>query len=125
MRADLAGEGIVFLAEGMTGSVRYRGDRAPGVIRYGATEATAGALVVTRKRLLVWLTRGDQRGKHVDVPLRGGRPLGTSVHAEPGRLILGYDPAEFHPDRSGHVEAHLKTPQASHLATLLAGGETC
>lgn len=121
LRADLTGEGIVYLAEGLTGSVRYRGYRAPGSVRYGATDATAGALVVTRRRLVVWLTRGEQKGKHIDVPLRNGKPMGVSVRAEADRLVLGYDPAAFHPDRSGQVEVHFKTPDAPRIAALLGG----
>lgn len=122
VRADLTGEGIVYLAEGLTGSVRYRGYHAPGVVRLGAIDATAGALVITRRRLLVWLTSGEQKGKHVDVPLHNGRPTGISVRAEPSRLILGYDPSTFHADRRGHVEVQFKTLEAQRIAALLGGG---
>ncbi|MEV0066304.1 hypothetical protein [Amycolatopsis sp. NPDC050768] len=119
MRAELRGEGVVYLAEGLTGSVRCRGYRAPGVWRFGAVDATAGALAVTHRRLLVWLTSGDQKGKHIDVPLREGRPFGVTVRAEERRLVLGYEPATFHADRSGHVEVRFKTAEAPRIAALL------
>ncbi|MCR6486759.1 hypothetical protein M8542_28420 [Amycolatopsis sp. OK19-0408] len=120
-RARLTAEGLVHLAEELPGSVRYRGYRAPGTRRSGAVDATTGALVITRQRLVVWLSAGEQKGKHIDVPLRGGRPEGIAVRAEGGRIILGYDPARFHPDRSGHVEVHLRTPDAARIAALLGG----
>ncbi|WP_326565138.1 hypothetical protein VSH64_25180 [Amycolatopsis rhabdoformis] len=122
VRTTMQAEGIEYLAEGLTGSVRYHAYRAPGVRRFGAVDATAGAVVVTRRRLLVWLTRGEQKGKHLDVPLRDGQPFGVTVRVEGGRLILGYEPAAFHADRSGRVELRLKTPEAARIAVLLGAG---
>ncbi|MGW4485306.1 hypothetical protein ACWEOE_15890 [Amycolatopsis sp. NPDC004368] len=85
-------------------------------------DATAGALVVTRQRLLVWLTAGEQKGKHIDVPLRAGRPFGVAVLAQERRLVLGYEPGTFHADRGGHVEVRFKTAEAPRIAALLGAG---
>ncbi|WP_432845740.1 hypothetical protein ACQPXB_33830 [Amycolatopsis sp. CA-161197] len=119
VRAEVQGEGVVYLAEGLTGSVRYHGYRAPGVWRFGAVDSTAGALVVTRRRLLVWLTGGEQKGRHLDVPLREGRPFGVTVRVGERRLVLGYEPATFHADRSGRVEVRFRSAEAPRIAALL------
>lgn len=53
------------------------------------------------------------------VPLREGRPFGVTVRAEERRLVLGYEPATFHADRTGHVEVRFKTAEAPRIAALL------
>ncbi|MBB5790579.1 hypothetical protein [Jiangella mangrovi] len=119
LRAELAAEGILFAEEGLTGSVRcwdYRDERRR---RSTEIEGTAGAIVLTRGRLVVWTSRGPGRGKHIDVSLRAGKPTGIDVRAEPRRIVFGYHPGDFHPGRSGRFEVHLKTPSALELAARL------
>ncbi|MEV6899024.1 hypothetical protein [Amycolatopsis sp. NPDC051372] len=53
------------------------------------------------------------------LPLREGRPFGVTVRAEERRLVLGYEPATFHADRTGHVEVRFKTAVAPRIAALL------
>lgn len=119
LRQELAAEGVVFAEEGLAGSVRYRDYRDHRMNLGNEIEGTAGAIVLTAGRLVVWISRGPHRGKHIDVPLSDGRPAGIDVRAELGRIVFGYDPGRFHPDRSGRVEVHLKTPSAPELAQRL------
>jgi hypothetical protein len=119
LRGELAAEGIVFAEEGLTGSVRYHDYRDARQRLHNEIEGTAGAILLTPGRLVVWTSRSPHRGKHIDVPLRDGRPAGIDVRAEPRRIVFGYDPGRFHADRSGRVEVHLKTPSAADLAARL------
>jgi hypothetical protein len=119
LRSELAAEGIVFLAEDLGGSIRYRDYRAPGLRLKGDIIGTAGVIVLTSRRLVVWLSRGPQKGKHIDVPLVHGHPERVTVTGDAERVVFGYDPAVFHPDRSGQVEVRLKTPSAAQLVRQL------
>ncbi|PZF79443.1 hypothetical protein [Jiangella anatolica] len=118
LRRELAAEGIVFVEEGLTGSVReFRSARHE---RANEIEGTAGAIVLTPGRLVVWTSRGPHRGKHIDVPLRDGRPMGVDVRADPPeRIVFGYEPGRPHPGGPGRIEVHLKTPSAAGLALRL------
>lgn len=58
----------------MAGSVRYRDYRDSRMRLGNEIEGTAGAIVLTSGRLVVWISRGPHRGKHIDVPLHDGHP---------------------------------------------------
>jgi hypothetical protein len=61
------------------------------------------------------------RAKHVDVPL--SHPLRAAIEVSldpPDRVRFAYDAAAFGPSQSGQVEVRLRTPQAAHIADLLA-----
>jgi hypothetical protein len=54
LRAELEAEGIVLLEEDLRGTITYRNYRAPGR-RYGLRKARiAGAIAVTRQRVVAW-----------------------------------------------------------------------
>ena len=80
-------------------------------------EAISGAIALTASRLVVW----TGRSKHIDVPLN--HPLRAAIEVSydpPDRVRFAYDAAAFGPSRSGQVEVRLRTPQAAHIADLLA-----
>jgi hypothetical protein len=117
LRAALTAEGLVLLEENLTGSITYRNYRAPGQRSSLKKEAISGAIAVTASRLVVW----TGRSKHIDVPLN--HPLRAAIEVSydpPDRVRFAYDAAAFGPSRSGQVEVRLRTPQAAHIADLLA-----
>jgi hypothetical protein len=115
LRSSLEPEGISFLAEGLTGSVNYRNYRAPGK-RYGvAKQGTAGAIAISGKRLVVWVSRGA----YIDIPLA---MVGSAVQAssdQPNQVSFRYEAGQFRPETSGKVEIRLNTPQAAQIMNLL------
>jgi hypothetical protein len=118
LRSELQAEGIVLLDEGLGGSITYRNYRAPREYAKWRKTATAGAIAVTPRRLVVWAGRG----KHIDVPLVNGRPSRIAVRVEPpDRVVFGYDASAFSDNRSGTVEVRLRTAQAARVAQLLGG----
>ena len=65
LRAELDAEGVVLLEEDLRGTVTYRNYRAPGK-RYGIRKTRiAGAIAVTRQRVVAW----GMGGRQIDVPL--------------------------------------------------------
>lgn len=122
LRSELqAAEPQVF-EEGLTGSIVYRNYREPGFKAGVQKNGAAGAIVITGDRLVVWISRGRNAGRHIDVPIENGRPAGVEVSSEgPDRVSFSYDPSVFHPDRSGSVEVRLKTQSAPLIAQRLRG----
>jgi hypothetical protein len=116
LRAELAAGDIVLLEEGLTGSVTYRGYRAPGERSSWRKEAAAGAIALTGDRLVVWAGRF----RHIDVPLAHPVRATIEVRADrPDRVCFAYDAGATNPDRSGRVEVRLRTPRAEHIVRLL------
>ena len=116
LRAALAAEGPLFMAEELTGSITYRNYRAPGQYSGLRKQATSGAIAVTPQRLVVWAGRG----KNIDVPLDD--PLRAAINVtldKPDRICFAYDAGRFSSDRSGTVEVRLRTVQAPQVADLL------
>jgi hypothetical protein len=118
LRAQLAGEDVVVLEEGLTGSVTYRRYRAPRQWSNWRKDAVSGAIVITGRRLLVWAGRF----RHIDVPLNHPVRATIEITADrPDRVCFAYDAGTTNPDRSGSVEVRLRTPQATRIAHLLNG----
>lgn len=115
LRSSLEAEGITFLAEGLTGSITYRNYKAPGK-RYGvAKQGTAGAVAISSKRLVVWVSRGG----YIDIPLS---MVGSAVRAssdKPNQVSFRYEAGQFRPETSGKVEIRLSTPQSAQIMNLL------
>ena len=115
LRSSLEPEGINFLAEGLTGSINYRNYRAPGK-RYGvAKQGTAGAIAISSRRLVVWVSRGG----YIDIPLT---MVGSAVRAssdKPDQVSFRYEAGQFRPETSGKVEIRLKTTQAAQIMNML------
>ncbi len=116
LRAALTSEGLLFLEEGLAGSITYRNYRAPGSRSSHRKEATSGAIAVTTQRLVIWAGGG----KNIDIPLNHPLRAALKVSIEqPGRICFSYDAGRFRPDRSGTIEVRLRTPQPARVVDLL------
>ena len=116
VRDQLAGEDVLLLAEGLTGTITFRKYRAPGKRSRLKKVGVAGAVCVTDRRLLVW----GARGKLVDVPFDDERFGSIAVEAEePDKVLFAWEASLFHDNRSGRVEVRLHPVQADHLVELL------
>ena len=119
LRAELIGEGVLFLEEGLPGSITYRNYRRP---RYRAglgKRAIAGAIAVTPRRFVVWTVPGEM------IDIADGHPLRAAISVrveKPGQLCFSYRAEMLRPDRSGTVEVRLRTGQASQVDALLTIG---
>jgi hypothetical protein len=116
LRAALTAEGLLFLEEGLAGSITYRSYRAPGRRSNLRKEATSGTIAVTTQRLVIWAGGG----KNIDIPLNHPFRAALKVNIEqPGGICFSYDAGRFRRDRSGTVEVRLRTAQAARVADLL------
>ncbi|OLF17279.1 hypothetical protein BU204_12835 [Actinophytocola xanthii] len=118
LRAALAAEGTLVLAERLPGEVTYRSYRAPGVHHRRRTVPVLGTVAVTGRRLLVWA--GDT--KQVDVPFDHPLRAAIEVTAEADLLRIVVDAGAFHPSRSGRIEIRLRTSRARDVANLFGPG---
>jgi hypothetical protein len=115
LRSQLAGEGMLFLAEELPGSVALH-QRANGRPAYVKFQATSGAIAVTRRRLLVW----SEGRVQIDVPIRDGRLRSIEVAADDrGRVLFAFDLERLHADRRGRMEIRMRTPQAAQVVALI------
>lgn len=114
LRTALLAEDPVFFEEGLPAAVVYHHNyRAPGHEPGWEQVATAGAVAVTPRRLVVWV----RRGKHIEVPMTQPWPAGITMRHEPRhRVVFAYDAGEFSEERSGNVEVRLRTRRAAELA---------
>jgi hypothetical protein len=119
LRASLTvGDDIVFLAEGLTGSVTRSNFRAPGKRAAWERSAVSGAIAITSRRLVVWAGRY----KHIDIPLDHPMRAAIEIVADrPDRVVFAYDIGATHPDSSGQVLVRLHTPDAARVVALTAG----
>jgi hypothetical protein len=117
LRSELTAEGLVLLEEGLSGSITLRHYRAPGRRANWKKQAVAGAIAVTRQRLVVWAGRG----KNIDVPLT---PLYRDVievtSEQPDQVCFAYDAGRFDPSRSGRIEVRLRTAGAPQVLQALS-----
>jgi hypothetical protein len=113
----VTGGDVVFVEEGLIGSITRRRFRAPGRYSSWQRQAVSGAIAVTGgRRVVVWAGRY----KHIDVPVT--HPLWATIEFTvdpPDRVCFAYDPGATDPRVSGRVEVRLKTRQAQRLAQLL------
>jgi hypothetical protein len=120
LRAELEGEGVQQLEEGLFGTITLRGYKAPHERSSVSKQAFVGAIAVTRKRLVVWSGSRLARpwyGTQVNVGFDDQRYGNLEIAAESNdRLLIATRLEEFHPDRSGRFEIRLRTPKALELA---------
>lgn len=118
IRAELATQDVLFLEEGLTGSITHRNYRAPG--KYAWLEKTwiRAALAITSNRVVIALS---STYKELDVPHSGQLQRVITATAErPGVVCISWQIGAFHPDRSGTKEVRLRTPHARHIADILS-----
>jgi hypothetical protein len=114
LRTALLAEHPVFFEEGLPAAVVYHHNyRAPGHEPGRERVASAAAVAVTPRRLVVWV----RRAKHIDVPMTQPWPAGITMrHDRRDRVVFAYDAGAFSEERSGTVEVRLRTRRAAELA---------
>ena len=114
LRTALLAEDPVVFEEGLPAAVVYHHNyRAPGHEPGWERVATAGAVAVTPRRLVVWV----RRGKHIEVPMTQPWPAGITMRRDRrDRVVFAYDAGAFSEERSGDVEVRLRTRRAAELA---------
>ncbi|MGQ4615255.1 hypothetical protein [Nocardia sp. R7R-8] len=118
LRASLVASGdVVFLAEGLTGSVTRRVVRSSGRLVEWERQAVSGAIAVTTdRRVVVWAGRF----KHIDVPVTHPRWATIEFSIDrPDRVCFTYDLAVIDQGQSGRADVRLKTSQVTRLARLV------
>ena len=116
LRAASTAEGLLFLEEGLSGSITYRNYRAPGQRSSLNKQATTDAIVVTSRRLIGWAAGG----KNIDVPLDHSLRAAINITLDrPDRICFAYDAGKFSTERSGTIEVRLRTARAAQVAELL------
>ena len=109
LAAQLKGEGIVLLDEGVKGSVTYRDFRSP--VRYANWKRQwyTASIALTEVRLLG--LRYSQT--IINVPLTDERIRRMQFSQERSdTLLVAFDAALFHDDWSGKIEYRFRTMQA-------------
>ncbi|MDX2565450.1 hypothetical protein PV371_38730 [Streptomyces sp. TX20-6-3] len=115
---ELRREGLIFLQEGLRGSLTLKGYRSPTRKAKWAKHAITGAIAITQDRLIVW----GARSKQVDVPRRLEWLSSIDVRPEGGEVLaVVYDASVFHWDRSGVIEIRLRTKRAKEIADIWDG----
>lgn len=113
LRTAMTDEGLVALAEDLTGSITYRCYRLSGLKVRRRQVAIVGAVAVSRSRLVVWISGS----KHVDVSFAHPLWLALAISTEGSSVLrISYRAESFRPDRSGRVDLRLATDRAIELA---------
>jgi hypothetical protein len=112
LAAQLKGEGILFLDEGVKGSVTYLDFRAPGRYANWRRQWGTASLALTELRLLA--LQNSQTS--INVPLTDERIHKMQFSLEESdTLLIAFDPSLFHHDWSGQLEYRFRTLQAQDL----------
>lgn len=104
VRAQLESEGIVHREEGLRGSVTYRHYRAPGRRSNWRKVGIRAALVVTDRRLGVFV----RRRPIVDIAFDDPRFTTLELRAEDGSLMIGADASVLNDRASGQITVRLR-----------------
>jgi hypothetical protein len=118
VRADLARDDVLFLEEGLRGSLTRRNYRAPGEYAWLEKFPIRAALAITADRIVIALS---PTYKELDVPRTGPWERVVTATAVRSQVVcISWQVGAFHHDRSGTVEVRLRTPQATRIAAMLA-----
>jgi hypothetical protein len=115
LRSELEAEGLVLVAEGVPGSLRYSHFKAPGKRFHGKVTAVRVGVGLSRERVVVYGHSG--RAKLVDTPYSSPRWSMVEVAAEEDRVEfrVDYDKQED-PRFGGRLTILVKTPEANRIA---------
>ena len=119
VREQLEGEGILFLEEGLSGSIRYSRFRAPGRRFNNRVTAERMGLGISAERIALYCHSGS--AKLIDNPFSADAFSYVEVDVEhDGRLVftIDYDGAGK-PEHSGQVRIHVLTPNAAAIADMV------
>jgi hypothetical protein len=118
IRADLAAQDVLFLQEGLKGSITNRNYRAPGQYTWLGKHAIRAALAITADRVVIALSAAY---KELDVPRSGPWERVITANAErPDVVCISWQVGAFHRDQSGTKEVRLRIADARHIADILA-----
>jgi hypothetical protein len=119
LSAQLKGEGILLLDEGIKGSVTYLDFRMPGSYSNWRRQWYTSSIALTNVRLVA--LRYSQM--IVNVPLTDERIRSLQFSPEEGEtLLVAFDASLFHNDWSGKIEYRFRTPQAQAFVDKLRSG---
>jgi hypothetical protein len=115
-RQRLVAEGLLVLAEELSGSVDYHRYRRPGFAADARGVRVTGAIAVTERRLVVWV----DRAKLIDLPHRHAQRPALEV-TRPGEDTVRFalTAETFRADSSGEIVLRLRTPYAARIGELL------
>ena len=114
--SELEAEGILFLDDGLKGSVTYRNFHRPGKYSGWEKRGLTGAVALTKLRLLAL----SGPSPVINVPLTDKRLRSIHFSVEKDdRFCVIFDASLFHSDWSGTVEYRFRTEQALQLLDLV------
>jgi hypothetical protein len=115
LRAELEAEGLVLVAEGLSGSLRYSHFKAPGKRFHGKITAVRVGVGLSRERVVVYGHSG--RAKLVDTPYSSPRWSMVEVVAEEDRVEFRVDYGKQEDPRyGGRLSIRVTTPEAHRIA---------
>lgn len=119
VRDELEAEGLVLVAEGIPGSVRYQRFKAPGRRHHGKVVPQRFGLGISEHRFVVHCRSG--RTELMDSAFGKAELSALELVLESaGNLVLRVDyDALAHPGVSGELAIHLKTPEAAAITEQL------
>jgi len=120
VRSKLESEGILFLEEGLSGSLRYTHFKAPGRRFNGKVTAERLGLGVSKERLVLYGRSGA--AELIDSPFSAPNFSWLSVAVEQeDRLVLTIDYDRSDEDAvEGQIAIHVLTPNAEEIADTLS-----
>ncbi len=115
LRAELEQEGLVLIAEGLPGSLRYSNFKAPGKRFHGKITAVRVGVGLSRERVVAYSHSG--RAKLIDTPYADARWAIVEVVAEEDRVEFRVD-FDRHDDPAlgGKLTIRVTTPEAQRIA---------
>ena len=113
--SQLKNEGILFLDEGVKGSVTYRDFRRPGKRTNWQRRWFTGSIVLTKLRLFGLMYSNTV----INIPLTDERIRSLHYLVEGDGLCISFDAGLFHSDWEGTIEYRFRTDQAQQLLELL------
>lgn len=118
IRAELATHDVLFLEEGLKGSITHRNYRAAGQYTWLSKRSIRAALAITADRVVIALS---PMYKELDVPRSGPWLRVITATAEhPDVVCISWQAGAFHRDRSGTEEVRLRTADAGRIADILS-----
>jgi len=118
-RAAFEAEGVVFMDEGLSGSITLKHYRAPWRRCSWRKVWFSGSLVLTERRFAAFAFSKPL----VNVPLDDPRLASLEVSApREGVFCVAFEAADFRDDQSGRVECRWKASRAAELVDRLTGG---
>ena len=115
LRAELEAEGLVLIAEGLSGSLRYSHFKAPGKRFNGKVTGVRVGVGLSRERVVAYSHSG--RAKLVDTPYSSPRWAIVEIVAEEDRVEFRVDYDKHDDPRfGGRLTIRVTTPEANRIA---------